>query len=338
MNKNYNFRDIYLENYYSPFPRQKSNREALKYSQTKKLTDNKAIIDIPPSVTFSYMKKNPIYFETKKYSRRISKGKRPQTTKNKIILRNAPKSLSCTSNKGIHNRINKIIRSKRSSLTSSSKNYSCINIHRPKEKYLEEEEINKIFDDLGKDYPIKNKIIGLFPDRLLQSTKSIELGNKNINNNKRKINDMSYLKCAKIRNENKKNKRLKPEKLGRINEYKKNIFLNLIPQNPHNKSVIMKNNQNLFIKKDNRNYDNSFIKKQFENKNEKIMKQLEGINFYGPYYSYCPPCFNRNVDFYNNLDDNKLIRVIQQIKKTKEEGVLIGDKSKKMRKNNSFYY
>ena len=82
MNKNYNFRDIYLENYYSPFPRKKSNREALKYSQTKKLTDNKAIIDIPPSVTFSYMKKNPIYFETKKYSRRISKGKRPQTTKN----------------------------------------------------------------------------------------------------------------------------------------------------------------------------------------------------------------------------------------------------------------
>ena len=71
MNKNYNFHDIYLENYYSPFPRQKSNREALKYSQTKKLTDNKAIIDIPPSVTFSYMKKNPIYFETKKYSRRI---------------------------------------------------------------------------------------------------------------------------------------------------------------------------------------------------------------------------------------------------------------------------
>ena len=57
MNKNYNLRDIYLDNYYSPFPRQKSNREVLNYSQAKKLANNKAIIDIPPSVTLSYMRK-----------------------------------------------------------------------------------------------------------------------------------------------------------------------------------------------------------------------------------------------------------------------------------------
>ena len=83
MKKNYNFRDIYLTNYYSSFPRQKSNREVLKYSQTKKLKDNKAIIDIPPSVTFSYMKKNPLYFDIKKYNNRISKGvKRPKTSTN----------------------------------------------------------------------------------------------------------------------------------------------------------------------------------------------------------------------------------------------------------------
>jgi hypothetical protein len=84
MNKNYNFRDIYLDNYYSPFPRQKSNKEALKYSHAKKLPGNKTIIDIPPSVTLSYMKKNPIYFDTKKYSNRILKGKRrPKTARNK---------------------------------------------------------------------------------------------------------------------------------------------------------------------------------------------------------------------------------------------------------------
>ena len=84
MNKNYNFRDIYLDNYYSPFPRQKSNKEALKYSHAKKLPGNKTIIDIPPSVTLSYMKKNPIYFDTKKYSNRILKGKRrPKTARSK---------------------------------------------------------------------------------------------------------------------------------------------------------------------------------------------------------------------------------------------------------------
>ena len=93
MNKNYNFRDIYLDNYFSPFPRQKSNREVLNYSQAKKLPNNKAIIDIPPSVTLSYMRKNPIYFQTKKYSNRVSKGKsRPKTAINKKSKNNFSKS------------------------------------------------------------------------------------------------------------------------------------------------------------------------------------------------------------------------------------------------------
>ena len=83
MNKNYNFRDGYLNKYYSPFPRQKSNKEVLKLSSAKKLPNNKTVIDIPPSVTFSYMKKNPLYFDTKKYSNRISKQKRPKSSKNR---------------------------------------------------------------------------------------------------------------------------------------------------------------------------------------------------------------------------------------------------------------
>ena len=89
MNKNYNFRDIFLDKYYSPFPRNKSNKEVFKYSQAKKLPDNKTIIDIPPSVTLSYMKKNPLYFDTKKYSNRLSQS-RPKTSsyrtpRNKVI-------------------------------------------------------------------------------------------------------------------------------------------------------------------------------------------------------------------------------------------------------------
>ena len=89
MSKNYNFRDIFLDKYYSPFPRNKSNKEVFKYSQAKKLPDNKTIIDIPPSVTLSYMKKNPLYFDTKKYSNRLSQS-RPKTSsyrtpRNKVI-------------------------------------------------------------------------------------------------------------------------------------------------------------------------------------------------------------------------------------------------------------
>ena len=92
MNKNYNFRDVYLNKYRSPFPRQKSNREVLRYSSAKKLPDNKTVIDIPPSITFSYMKRNPLYFDTKKYSRRISKQKRPKTSKNRYNKNNLSKS------------------------------------------------------------------------------------------------------------------------------------------------------------------------------------------------------------------------------------------------------
>ena len=93
MNINYNFRDIYLDNYNSPFPRRKSNKEVLQYSQAKRLPNNKTIIDIPPSVTLSYMKKNPIYFDTKKYSNRLSKGKRrPQSATNKYNKNKLSKS------------------------------------------------------------------------------------------------------------------------------------------------------------------------------------------------------------------------------------------------------
>jgi hypothetical protein len=80
-----NYHDIYLDNYYSPFPREKSNREALKYSYAKKLKNNKTIIDIPPSVTLSYMSKNPLYFDIKKHKNLLSKPCcRPKSSNPKI--------------------------------------------------------------------------------------------------------------------------------------------------------------------------------------------------------------------------------------------------------------
>ena len=80
MNKHLTYHDIYLSNYYSPFPREKSNRQVLKYSSAKKINNNKTVIDIPPSVTASYMKKNPFYFDLKKHSSRISKTYRPKSS------------------------------------------------------------------------------------------------------------------------------------------------------------------------------------------------------------------------------------------------------------------
>ena len=72
MNEYHTFHDVYLDNYYTPFPREKSNKQVLKFSSAKKIK-GKTIIEIPPSVTASYMKKNPFYFDLKKFSKRITK-------------------------------------------------------------------------------------------------------------------------------------------------------------------------------------------------------------------------------------------------------------------------
>ena len=57
---------IQNKTYYSPFPREKSNNEVLKNSYSKQLSKNSTLINIPPAVTVTYMKKNPFYFDLKK--------------------------------------------------------------------------------------------------------------------------------------------------------------------------------------------------------------------------------------------------------------------------------
>jgi len=68
-----------LTYYYSPFPREKSNNEVLRKSYAKKINNNKTLISIPPSVTISYMKKNPFYFDLKNQRKKFL-----QPNKNKI--------------------------------------------------------------------------------------------------------------------------------------------------------------------------------------------------------------------------------------------------------------
>ena len=77
-----------------------------------------------------------------------------------------------------------------------------------------------------------------------------------------------------------------------------------------------------------------FIKKKFNIKNEIIMKHLESINFFGPYFSYCPPCGNRNVDFYKNLDKKRLIQIVQLIKKMRGHKAL-GNMTERLKVNKS---
>jgi hypothetical protein len=169
-----------------------------------------------------------------------------------------------------------------------------------KNKSIGEKEIINIFDELHNDFPIKEKLVDLFPEKVI---KSIRLENNVIGNKLKQFYP-----------------EMKPEK--RRNIFRQNIFVNLIPQKPKNKSnLISRQYQSAIFNKSHKKpstnnfmLNSEFVKKKFDIKNELVMKQLESINFFGPYYSYCPSCSNRNIDFYKNLDSQTLVSLVQQIK------------------------
>ena len=63
------------------------------------------------------------------------------------------------------------------------------------------------------------------------------------------------------------------------------------------------------------NLNNEVFDKKVKITNPTVIKHLEGINYYGPYFSYCPPCGNRNLEYYKNLEINQCLKIIHQIKK-----------------------
>jgi len=62
------------------------------------------------------------------------------------------------------------------------------------------------------------------------------------------------------------------------------------------------------------------------------MKQLESINYFGPYFSYCSKCGVKNTNFYKNIESDILIDIIKQIKNNKDEQMLQRINSKKKSK------
>ena len=74
------------------------------------------------------------------------------------------------------------------------------------------------------------------------------------------------------------------------------------------------------------NFKNKIIDKKVKITNQTVIKHLEGINYYGPYFSYCPPCGNRNLEYYKNLEINQCLRIIHQIKKNKGRTLVLNKK------------
>ena len=125
-------------------------------------------------------------------------------------------------------------------------------------------------------------------------------------------------------------------RIKRQRAFRQNIFNNLIP--PKNAKIIDSNqknninninNINSYRKLKSMNRTTSFLNSDSESfykkciiSNPIIRRNLENINFYGPYYSYCPPCLNRNLEFYNNLEPNQCLKLIHFIKKIRKKSIL----------------
>jgi hypothetical protein len=129
---------IQNKTYYSPFPREKSNNEVLKNSYSRQLSKNSTLINIPPSVTVTYMKKNPFYFDLKKKE----KNKRPKSSYKKT-------GYTIYDNKKLQN----LLKSDKrflapQNLNNLSSNCEIIKIKEKRKNNLTQDEIKKILNKI----------------------------------------------------------------------------------------------------------------------------------------------------------------------------------------------
>ena len=194
-----------------------------------------------------------------------------------------------------------------------------------------EEETEIIFDKLKEKYSITKKF-----EELFSSYNSDEM-TMQLNSNTSKISDE---KIYSIKSN------IEKEKLIKIKKIQRNIYNNLFKDKNKNKN----NDNKPLIKKYKliSNTQKNIDKLKQENKKEiiknnindsKIFSLLKSINFYGPYFSYCPTCHDNNINFYKNLDKNECLNLLNHIKLERSKKLDIEDseiKEESKRRGKSF--
>ena len=206
-----------------------------------------------------------------------------------------------------------------------------------KNNELSEKEINTLMDDYKTAYPIKEKLKELYITSNYYNSKNndyntISMSNLNQNENNLNTNlnsikktynsiDSIYLKMPRhtFMHTNKKliNKKQRT--------FRQNIFNNLSPSRDTTHYSINKDILNKIVKKnkikniniENKDKENNF-KKIYIINNPIIKKNIESINYFGPYYSFCPSCRNKNLEYYNNMEPNQCLDIVHLIKKVRQ--------------------
>lgn len=209
---------------------------------------------------------------------------------NNIFIKNKNKNFSIITE---YNKNNKNLNNYYCYTTPKKNRYNSF-----KDKVMNEKEIINILDELQMNYPIKEKIYELYPEEAIKKIKI-----KNALLDKKKNNKLNILYPIITSRKIKEG-------------IKNNIFVNLITS--YNKNAEdCKNDKNEGVhNKFIDDYDIDLLTKRKEMIKSPIAnKYLERINFYGPYYSYCPSCGIRNIKFYQKLQVNNLIKFTNVIKK-----------------------
>ena len=242
--------------------------------------------------------------------------------------------------------------SKKNSLTEENINESSLSkISKMKVKAKNNESLNdkvigSILEDFKITFPIKEKLQQIYTKTnyyntdINQKSNDNNIDNKYSTNGKNMSNSLNNLdndKSNMLTNskntffENIKNQQL----FKRNNVFRQNVFNNLVPRNYYSQTKIIPSKKKLKIKPFIDSDYQNFIKKEVIN-NPIINKNLESINFYGPYFSYCPPCYNRNINFYKNLEINQCLGIVHHIKKMRLKKTLLDIKNKtNLIKNNT---
>ena len=205
------------------------------------------------------------------------------------------------------NKINKIKLSEDEEKEKSKRIYNVIrnkfnNKKKGRNNIYSEKEVLTILEDYNNAFPIKEKM-----DDIITKQNKENLS-KTLNDN---FNNFEKMK---------KNERQEI--------FRKNIFNKFIPINLRAQSSNIKKSKNK-IKIENKKLSpflNSTLvdfEKKIEIKNPIVKKYLESINFYGPYYSHCPPCGNKNLEYYKKMNQDNAIKIIQFIKKSKGKNTII---------------
>lgn len=98
------------------------------------------------------------------------------------------------------------------------------------------------------------------------------------------------------------------------NVLKSSIYINLIPKDEEKERLNTLPNEG-YKTKGLSQFLNVAGEEKIEITNPKIKRELEIIDYYGPRYTYCKLCNNKNLEFYQNLEANQCLKLLSYLKK-----------------------